>query len=96
MDYESSSELLKEIWNLIDEDGDKKLTDLEFTRAMGNIYKEIRRKICALSYFLCNGRNMSGVYWVDDETIHYLKEKKNLDDTKYWIGYSTKFIFRTN
>ncbi|NDV60424.1 hypothetical protein [Bacteroides sp. 519] len=34
---------------------------------------------------------MTGVYWVDDETIHFLKEIQRDDDSKYWIGYSTKF-----
>lgn len=41
--------------------------------------------------------DMSGVYWADDETIHYLKEKVRYeDDSKYWIGYSTKFYAAGN
>ena len=38
---------------------------------------------------------MKGVYWVDDETIHYLEEKVKPDGAKYQIGYSTKF-YKTN
>ena len=34
---------------------------------------------------------MTGVYWIDDETIHYLSEREKSDGSIYHIGYSTKF-----
>ncbi len=44
-------------------------------------------------YLLCYKDKgfMSGVYWADDETIHYLSEKKHADGTKHRTAYSTKF-----
>ncbi len=33
----------------------------------------------------------SGFYWVDDNTVHFLKEKQKPDGIKYWIGYSSRF-----
>lgn len=39
---------------------------------------------------------MSGVYWVDDETIYYLNDKTKSDGTKYQIAYSTKFYKTSN
>ncbi|NDW19590.1 hypothetical protein D0T53_11800 [Dysgonomonas sp. 216] len=39
--------------------------------------------------------DLTGVYWVDDNTIHYLSEKERADGSKYHIGYSTKFYRST-
>ena len=36
---------------------------------------------------------IEGVYWFDDQTIHYLKKKESPSGTSYWIGYSMKFSF---
>ncbi|MCD8102726.1 MAG: hypothetical protein LUE26_09205 [Alistipes sp.] len=30
-------------------------------------------------------------YWVDDETIYYLQERKRNDGTPYWLGYEGRF-----
>ena len=38
MDFQNLSPLLQKIWNIIDEDGDKELTDNEFRRAVTNYY----------------------------------------------------------
>lgn len=42
--------------------------------------------------------SVSGFYWVDDETIHYLKERLRYTEEgkeiKYWVGYSTKFYHK--
>lgn len=38
---------------------------------------------------------IEGVYWFDDQTIHYLK-KESPSGTSYWIGYSMKFSFEMN
>ncbi len=39
--------------------------------------------------------SMEGVYWVDDDTIHYLSERRRAredgTDLPYWIGYSMTF-----
>lgn len=46
------------------------------------------------------GEFVSGFYWYDDETIHYLKERtrytKEGEEIKYWVGYSTKFYRKKN
>jgi hypothetical protein len=34
---------------------------------------------------------ITGVYWADDETMYYLKEKEKPDGSRYWIGYSITF-----
>lgn len=56
-------------------------------------YLEVKENNKYIPYFLFSGSegDMTGVYWIDDETIHYLKEKKRQDDSIYWIGYSAKF-----
>lgn len=55
-------------------------------------YIEVKEDGKYIPYFICREDvgTISGVYWVDDETIHYLKEKKR-DNSIFWIGYSTKF-----
>lgn len=56
-------------------------------------YIEVKENGKYVPYFLFYGseRNMSGVYWHDDETIHFLKAKERGDGSTYWIGYSTGF-----
>lgn len=34
---------------------------------------------------------VDGFYWIDDETIYYLKEKIKANGSKYWIAYSGQF-----
>lgn len=34
--------------------------------------------------------SIAGVYWADEETMHYLREKKYADGTKYWIAYCAR------
>lgn len=33
-------------------------------------------------------------YWVDEETVYFLKEKLREDGAKYWLGYYSKFYLR--
>lgn len=61
-------------------------------------YIEVKEGNKYTPYLICymGAGFMSGVYWVDDETIHYLSEKERTDGSKYWIGYSTKFYETCN
>lgn len=56
-------------------------------------YIEVKEGDKYTPYFICHNSTgfMTGVYWADDETIHYLSEKERADGSKYSIGYSTKF-----
>lgn len=56
-------------------------------------YIEVKEGDKYIPYLLFYGNegDMSGVYWVDDETIHYLSKKERADGSIYQIGYSTKF-----
>lgn len=36
---------------------------------------------------------LSGFYWHDDKTLHYLKECNKTDGSTYWRAYSVKFTF---
>lgn len=56
-------------------------------------YIEVKEGDKYIPYLLFYGLkgDISGVYWADDETIHYLKEKLKPDESKYWIAYSSKF-----
>ena len=51
-DFDSATPLVKEVWSLVDEDGDKKLTDEEFRHAAHNKYKTDR-----LSKLICYHRS---------------------------------------
>lgn len=53
-------------------------------------YIEVREGDKYTPYLLCYTYRgfMSGVYWVDDQTIHYLSEQERSDGTKYQDGYS--------
>ncbi|MCC8019985.1 MAG: hypothetical protein LIO85_09485 [Rikenellaceae bacterium] len=42
---------------------------------------------CLGSVHFVNHGSPRQCYWVDDETIRYLREIKRSDDTRYWIGY---------
>lgn len=47
--------------------------------------------------FICLGRvyfdgNISGYYWVDEKTIHYLLEGEKEDRSKQWIAYSGRWF----
>lgn len=47
------------------------------------------------TYQLCHGQTgeVSGVYWDDDNTLHYLVRERNESNGKeHWVGYSTTFI----
>jgi hypothetical protein len=55
-----------------------------------NCFLEIKEGDKYVPYRILSN-NMHGVYWVDDETIHYLRERERYDGSKYWVGYSTKF-----
>lgn len=35
-------------------------------------------------------------YWVDEETVYFLKEKLREDGTRYWLGYYSKFYPRNS
>ncbi len=56
-------------------------------------YLEVKEGDKYVPYLLFYGvrGSMEGVYWVDDETIHDLKEMEKPDGSKYQIGYSAKF-----
>jgi len=56
-------------------------------------YLEVKEGTSYIPYLIAYGLkgDMIGVYWIDDETIHYLKEIENGDGSTYYIGYSTKF-----
>ncbi|MBB4034841.1 hypothetical protein GGR21_000728 [Dysgonomonas hofstadii] len=56
-------------------------------------YIEVEEGETYVPYLLAYGGKgeMSGIYWIDDETICYLKEYEKADGSKYHIGYSTKF-----
>lgn len=58
-----------------------------------SFFIEIKQGGKYVPYLLAKSANkdfISGVYWHDDETMHYLMEKKGADDSIYWIGYSAK------
>jgi hypothetical protein len=56
-------------------------------------YVEIKEDGKYVPYPFHYGRagEITGVYWADDETMYYLKEKEKPDGSKYWIGYSITF-----
>lgn len=56
-------------------------------------YLEIKEEGKYVPYLIFYGTkgDMKGVYWVDDEAIHYLQDKEKPDGSVYQIGYSTKF-----
>lgn len=56
-------------------------------------YIEVKEGEKYVPYLLLdeNEGAMTGVYWEDDETIHYLREVKRLDGSIYWIGYAMEF-----
>jgi len=35
---------------------------------------------------------ISGFYWVDEETIYYLRERSKYDGSRYWVAYSSRFF----
>lgn len=58
-----------------------------------NFYIEIKEGKNYVPYLLAWAESedyITGIYWHDDKTMHYLKEKKSADGSKYWIGYSAK------
>lgn len=34
---------------------------------------------------------ISGIYWVSNDTIHYLRVRYKYDGSEYWVAYSCRF-----
>jgi len=56
-------------------------------------YIEVKEGAIYVPYLLFYGLkgDISGVYWTDEETICYLRERTKSDGTKYWVAYSGRF-----